>query len=116
MLNNQLTIDTITAPYTADTKSLTVKPFINIETNQKNTPFKTRANNPKVRRLIGRVMIFMIGLITECRIVNKIPALIAVTTPSIKIPVIKYADANTANVKTINLRAIFIVLLIVLLV
>ncbi len=59
---SELTAETIIEPSSAYQKLATEKPWIKVPANQNNEALMTKVNSPKVRILIGKVRIKIIGL------------------------------------------------------
>ena len=62
LVDIELAIETMIEPSSAYQKLSTEKPSINVPANQNNEAFMTKVNRPKVRILIGKVRIKIIGL------------------------------------------------------
>lgn len=73
-------------------------------TIQKNTPFITSENSPRVRILIGRVKMETIGLIIMLMNTKQAATTTAVRIVLTLIPATKYGSANIASV-VINQRS-----------
>lgn len=95
-------------PHRASTNVSTERPETTPETNQKNKPFRTRANIPSVRMLIGKVKILIIGFMIVWMKNKTAPAITAGSIPTTSIPGTKYAAAITASININHLKNIFI--------
>lgn len=85
------------APIIAALNELTVKPAIIFPTNQKNAPFITRENNPRVRIFSGSVKIEINGFTTILRNTKQAAIITAVKILATEIPSTKYGRANIAR-------------------
>ncbi len=104
---SQLKIETINAPIKAAVNVATEKPFIRVPKYQKRAPLITSENNPRVRILIGRVNIFIIGFIIILNSVKQAPTIRAVHIGSMVIPEINLEVRKTATESVIQCTIIF---------
>jgi hypothetical protein len=100
--------DTSIAPTKAAEKVVTLNPFITLPKYQNSNPFTTRENNPSVTMFIGRVKIFITGLINILNKVKHAPTIRATQIGAKLIPEIIFVVAKTAKDKIIQCKIIFI--------
>lgn len=104
--------DTSIAPTKAAENVLTVNPLMTVPRNQNSTPLTTRENSPRVTMFIGRVRIFIIGLINMLNKVKQAPTTRAVTRIGFKlIPETIYVVAKTEAESIIQCKIIRIIIL-----
>jgi len=102
-------IATSNAPTKAAVNVATEKPLMRVPKYQKTAPFITRENNPRVTIFIGRVSIFMIGLMNILNKVKHAPTIRTIYNGSIIMPSIIFDVAKTETERIIQCKIIFII-------
>lgn len=101
-------------PNNAAGKPTTVKPGTNLATSKNIRAFITKVNNPKVRKLIGKVKINNIGRMKILTSPITITAAIADINPANVIPGTIHAVKIKANEKSIHFISISSILFILI--